>query len=221
LRAESSRCIAGIGTDVLLGRLQDVLNRNVAGSRRAQELARRLDGRALELELSGTPLRIFLEIGDGRIALTERRDSPADARLAGTPLSLLALAGPQAEGRLRSGKVRIEGDAEIAQAFRELLEHTQPDLEEELAQVVGDVAARRVANLARGMLDFGRRATDSLATSAAEYLQEEGRDVPVRLEVEEFLRDVDLLRDDVARLEARLARLAPRRDGKPTRRRRG
>jgi ubiquinone biosynthesis accessory factor UbiJ len=206
---------------VLLERLQDVLNRNVAGSRRAQELTRRLDGRALELELSGTPLRIFLEIGDGRIALTERRDSPADARLAGTPLSLLALAGPEADGRLRSGKVRIEGDAEIAQAFRELLEHTQPDLEEELAQVVGDVAARRVANLARGMLDFGRRATDSLATSAAEYLQEEGRDVPVRLEVEEFLRDVDLLRDDVERLEARLARLAPRRDGKPTRRRRG
>lgn len=206
---------------MLLERLQDVLNRNVAGSRRAQELTRRLDGRALELELSGTPLRIFLEIGDGRIALTERRDSPADARLAGTPFSLLALAGPQAEGRLRSGKVRIEGDAEIAQAFRELLEHTQPDLEEELAQVVGDVAARRVANLARGILDFGRRATDSLATSAAEYLQEEGRDVPVRLEVEEFLRDVDLLRDDVERLEARLARLAPRRDGKPTRRRRG
>ena len=195
---------------MLLGRLQDVLNRNVAGSRRAQELARRLDGRATE----------------GRIALTERRESPADARLAGTPLSLLALAGPEAEGRLRSGKVRSEGDAEIAQAFRELLDHTRPDLEEELAQVLGDVAARRVANLARGVLDFGRRATDSLATSAAEYLQEEGRDVPVRLEVEEFLRDVDRLRDDVERLEARLARLAPRRDGdagkpagKPRRRR--
>ena len=206
---------------MLLGRLQDVLNRNVAGSRRAQELARRLDGRALELELSGTPLRIFLEITDGRIALTERRESPADARLAGTPLSLLAIAGPEAEGRLRSGKVRIEGVAEIAQAFRELLDHTRPDLEEELAQVLGDVAARRVANLARGVLDFGRRATDSLATSAAEYLQEEGRDVPVRLEVEEFLRDVDRLRDDVERLEARLTRLAPRRDGdvgKPRRR---
>ena len=203
---------------MLLERLQDLLNRNVAGSRRAQELTRRLDGRALELELSNTPLRLFLEARDGRIVLTERRDSPADARLAGTPLSLLALAGPEAEGRLRSGKVRIEGDAEIAQAFRELLEHTRPDFEEELAQVVGDVAARRVANLARGVLDFGRRATDSLVTSAAEYLQEEGRDVPVRLEVEEFLREVDRLRDDVERLETRITRLAPREDSDPGRR---
>jgi ubiquinone biosynthesis protein UbiJ len=203
---------------VLLERVQDVLNRNVAGSRRAQELTRRLDGRALEIELTNTPLRLFLEARDGRIVLAERRDAPADARLAGTPFSLLALAGPEAEGRLRSGKVRIEGDAEIAQAFRELLEHTRPDFEEELAQVLGDVAARRVANLARGVLDFGRRATDSLVTSAAEYLQEEGRDVPVRLEVEEFLREVDRLRDDVERLETRIARLAPRRDSDPGRR---
>jgi ubiquinone biosynthesis protein UbiJ len=204
---------------MLLERLQDVLNRNVAGSRRAQELTRRLDGRAIELEVTNTPLKIFMEARDGRIVLAERRDTPADARLAGTPLALLALAGPEAGGRLRSGQVRIEGDAEIAQAFRELLEQTQPDLEEELSQIVGDVAARRVANLARDVLAFGRRATDSLATSAAEYLQEEGRDVPARIEVEEFLRDVDQLRDDVERLEARITRLAPPRDNGPTRRR--
>jgi ubiquinone biosynthesis protein UbiJ len=204
---------------MLLARLQDVLNRNVAGSRRAQELTRRLDGRALELEVTNTPLKIFMEARDGRIVLAERRDTPADARLAGTPLSLLTLAGPGAEGRLRSGKVRIEGDAEIAQAFRELLEQTRPDFEEELSQIIGDVAARRVANLAREVLAFGRRAGDSLATSAAEYLQEEGRDVPARIEVEEFLREVDRLRDDVERLEARLTRLAPGRDDGPTRRR--
>jgi len=204
---------------MLLARLQDVLNRNVAGSRRAQELTRHLEGRALELEVTNTPLRIFMEARDGRIVLAERRDTPADARLAGTPLSLLALAGPEAEGRLRSGRVRIEGDAEIAQAFRELLEQTRPDFEEELSQIVGDVAARRVANLAREMLAFGRRASDSLATSAAEYLQEEGRDVPARIEVEEFLRDVDRLRDGVERLEARLTCLAPGRDHGPTRRR--
>ena len=204
---------------MLLARLQDVLNRNVAGSRRAQELTRRLESRALELEVTNTSLKIFMEARDGRIVLAERRDTPADARLAGTPLALLALAGPEAEGRLRSGKVRIEGDAEIAQAFRELLEHTRPDLEEELSQIVGDVTAHRVANLAREVLAFGRRATDSLATSAAEYLQEEGRDVPARIEVEEFLRGVDQLRDDVERLEARITRLAPPPDNRPRRRR--
>ena len=44
----------------------------------------------------------------------------------------------------------------------------------------------------------------------AEYLQEEGRDLPTRTEVEEFLSGVDQLRDDAERLEARLARVEAR-----------
>jgi ubiquinone biosynthesis protein UbiJ len=195
---------------MLLSRLEELLNRNVAESRRAQALCRQLDGRAIELEVRDTPFRLYMEARDGRIALADRRETEADARLSGTPLSLLALAGPGAEGRLRSGTVRIEGDAEIAQRFRELLEQARPDVEEELSRVIGDVAAHRVANFARGFLDLGRRATDSLATSAAEYLQEEGRDLPVRIEVDEFLKDVDRLRDDTERLEARIARVEAR-----------
>jgi len=192
---------------MLLSRLEELLNRNVAESRRAQALCRQLDGRAIELEVRDTPFRLYMEARDGRIALADRRETETDARLSGTPLSLLALAGPGAEGRLRSGTVRIEGDAEVAQRFRELLEQARPDVEEELSRVIGDVAAHRIANFARGFLDLGRRATDSLATSAAEYLQEEGRDLPVRIEVDEFLKDVDRLRDDTERLEARIARL--------------
>jgi ubiquinone biosynthesis protein UbiJ len=40
-----------------------------------------------------------------------------------------------------------------------------------------------------------------------EYLQEEGRDLPTRVEVDEFLEGVDRLRDDTERLEAKLARI--------------
>jgi ubiquinone biosynthesis protein UbiJ len=46
-----------------------------------------------------------------------------------------------------------------------------------------------------------------LTTNVVEFLQEEGRDVPTRVEVEEFLEGVDRLRDDAERLEAKLARL--------------
>ena len=103
--------------------------------------------------------------------------------------------------------MRIEGNAEVAQKFRELLAESKPEFEEELAHVLGDVAARQVANIARGFLDWGRKASGSLTTNVVEFLQEEGRDVPTRTEVEEFLESVDRLRDDAERLEARLVRL--------------
>jgi ubiquinone biosynthesis protein UbiJ len=192
---------------MLLDRLEAILNRNVADSRRAQALVRQLDGRVMSLTVEGTPLQFFLRAEGGRLELAPRHDGGTDASLSGTPIALLALAGPRAEGALRGGGVRIEGEAEVAQRFRELLAEAQPDFEEELARVVGDVAARQVSNFARGLFDWGRRASDSLAGSMAEYLQEEGRDLPTRTEVEEFLAGVDRLRDDAERLEARLARL--------------
>jgi len=195
---------------MVLDRLEALLNRNVADSRRAQALVRQLDGRVMSLAVEGTPVTVFLRAEGGRLQLAARHDGAADATLSGTPIALLSLAGRRAEGALRAGSVRIEGDAEIAQRFRELLAETEPDVEEELSRVIGDVAARQVANLARGLFDWGRRASGSLAGSVAEYLQEEGRDLPTRTEVDEFLADVDRLRDDAERLEARLTRIEAR-----------
>jgi ubiquinone biosynthesis protein UbiJ len=77
--------------------------------------------------------------------------------------------------------------------------------------VIGDVAAHQVASFARGVLDWGRKASTAFAGNVAEYLQEEGRDVPARVEVEEFLEGVDQLRESADRLEARLARLEAQR----------
>jgi ubiquinone biosynthesis protein UbiJ len=200
---------------MLLERLEAILNRNVAESRRAQALARQLDGRVMSLTVEGTPLEFYFRAEGGRLAIASRHEGTADASLSGTPISLLALAGPRAEGALRGGGVRIEGDAEVAQRFRELLSEAQPEFEEELSRVFGDVAARRFANLARGLIDWGRKASGSFTGSVVEYLQEEGRDLPTRTEVEEFLADVDRLRDDAERLEARLARLESRRQASP------
>ncbi len=191
--------------NAIFDRLSAVLNRNVAQSNRAATLAEQLEGRALSLVLEGTPLTLFFKVAAGRIAIETRHDGDADATLSGSPLSLLSLVGPGAQDRLRGSSIRIAGDAEVAQRFQDLLQQAQPDFEEELSRVVGDVAAHQFASLARGVLGWGRKAADSFSTNVAEYLQEEGRDVPARVEVEEFLEAVDQLREDTDRLEARLS----------------
>jgi ubiquinone biosynthesis protein UbiJ len=192
--------------NALFDRLSTLLNRNVAQSERATALAQQLEGRGLALAFEGTPVTLFFRVADGRIALDTREAGDVDARLSGSPLSLLSLVGPGAEDRLRGSSIRIAGDAEVAQRFRDLLQQAQPDVEEELSRLVGDVAAHQFANVARGFFGWGRKAVDSFATNVAEYLQEEGRDVPSRIEVEEFLEAVDQLREAADRFEARLSR---------------
>ena len=66
---------------------------------------------------------------------------------------MLSLIGPDADERRRGTGLRVVGDAEVAQRFRELLSQAQPDAEEELARVIGDVAAHQVATFARGFLE--------------------------------------------------------------------
>jgi ubiquinone biosynthesis protein UbiJ len=187
--------------------LESVLNRNIAASAAARALCRRLDGKVLALHLEGAPANVYFKAHDERMSLDTSHEGAPTATLSGAPLALLRLAGPSPEAVLRSGAVHIEGDAEAVQAFSELLKAAKPDLEEELSRVVGDVAAHQIGNAARSVLGFARRAAGTFAQNVAEYLQEEGRDLPSRTEAEEFVAGVDALRDATERLEARIALL--------------
>lgn len=194
-----------------LSPFESLLNRNIAASSEARATAKQLEGRVLAIVFDGTPLKLFLKAANGQIALANNYDGRADATITGTPLSLSRLAGTKPEDAVRSSSIHIEGDAEVADAFSRLFKLARPDLEEELSRLVGDVAAFQIGSFARGAFAFARRAARTLEQNVAEYLQEESRDVPARIETEEFGDAVDVLRNDVERLEARLQRLAPRR----------
>ncbi len=190
--------------------LEAILNRNISGAARARQLSAQLEGRVLALRATGAPVNLYFSVMAERITLSTDYEGVPHATLSGTPLALLRLVGPSPESALRMRSVHIEGDAEIAQRFSELLEEARPDFEEELSRVIGDFAAHQVGNVARGALDFARRASDAFTQNVAEYFQEESRDLPNRTEADEFIAGVDDLRESVDRLEVRIALLEKR-----------
>ncbi len=201
-------------TPELLRPFEQILNRNIAGSSRARALLAELQGRSMELRFAATPLRVRLAAEADALSVRPAGDEPADAVIEGTPLSFLRLASADAAKTIRAGGMDVKGDAEVAEGFRRLLEAARPDLEEELSRLTGDAPAHYAARFAREALDFGRRASDILARNVAEYLTEESRDLPVRLEAEEFIVGVDRLRESVDRLEVRIAAAERARGGR-------
>jgi ubiquinone biosynthesis protein UbiJ len=115
--------------------------------------------------------------------------------------------GADPEATLGNGEIQISGDTEIAEQFGALLRMARPDLEEELSHLIGDAAAHQLANAARDFQHWMAGASESISRSMSEYVQEERRDVPTRTELGEFLDAVDTLANDLARIEARVARL--------------
>ena len=193
--------------EALLRPAVSMINRQIGASTPARELADELDGRVFAVRVRDTGLAIGLGVDDGAIRLTSVQDSEPDVAATGSLISLARLAGPAGESLLRDGTVEIVGDPLIASHFRKLLRSGRPDFEEELSSVVGDAAAHGVGEFMRGIGRWGREAGSTLQQNVGEYLQEESLAVPGRHEVEAFRQDVRTLRDDVARLEARLNQL--------------
>jgi ubiquinone biosynthesis accessory factor UbiJ len=103
-------------------------------------------------------------------------------------------------------EIEMQGDMELAHEISFLARHLTWDYEEDLSRAVGDIAARRVAEGARGMARFARQAGLRTAQGAAEYWTEESPLIASRVKVEDFVREVSELRDAVERLEKRIER---------------
>jgi len=200
---------------LLLRPFAALLNRGVGQSSTAAAIAAELDGRTLALHLDGLGLTVRLAVADGRIALSTGGDDPADVAISGSPLALLRLLATDPQALFRDGELRLTGSTELASTFRDLLRFAAPDLEDEISRVVGDPAAHQFGQAAREMQAFAGRALEAFGRSVGEYLTEERRSLPSRLEVEEFTTAVDELSAAVDRAEARLALLAARREAGP------
>jgi ubiquinone biosynthesis accessory factor UbiJ len=213
-------------TPVWLAAIESVLNRSISGSQKAQGLARRLDRTSLQVDVEGFA-RIRAAVCGSRLALTAvgtleaGADGGADAVISGSPFALVKLltegAGRtpgQPPDRARAS-AQVAGDAEVAGRYRELFALARPDLEEELSRLVGDLPARRLSLAAQGAIGWIGKLGRTFGENVAEYLQEESRDLVGKTEVEEFVQDVDRLRDTADRVQARLARIEQRLKGAP------
>jgi ubiquinone biosynthesis protein UbiJ len=190
---------------MLTATLENVLNRGLPRSPRAQQLCAELAGRRVAVAIAGSPRHVVIESTGLSLKLSAMEAGvAADATISGGPFSLLALSGAAPETVLQRGDVRIEGDAELAQKFRELALLLRPDLEDELSGVVGDVPAHQLGRLARAAFGWTRKAASTTVRNAAEYFAHERRDLVPRSEAEQFLQGVDTLREDVDRLAARI-----------------
>ena len=187
--------------------IASLLNRNIQDSTPARELCTDLCGTVVAVRVRDTALAAYFVVADDALNVVASSSQEPDVVITGSILTLARMAGQSGETAIRDGSLDLTGDAETADQFQKLLSFAKPDIEEELSGIVGDVAAHRLGELARGLGSWGRNARSTMGANIREYLQEESRDAPSRYEVDKFTGDVNTLRDDVDRVEARINRL--------------
>lgn len=170
-----------------------------------------LHGKVIAVEIEGPAVRVYCLPGPEGINLLTHYTAEADTLLRGTPLALLQLAlHTDSSAVLFKGAVTLQGDIELGQRFKAILSHLQIDWEELLSRFSGDVVAHKFGFFMRECQDWWRHSRGRLQHNAVEYLQQELHSLPLRNQAEAFATAVETLRDDVARLSARIDHLYQR-----------
>ena len=178
------------------------LNHLLKSASWARERLQPFAGKVVRFELA--PFTVgYLLLATGEVA-----DAPAgalpDATFTLTPGIALRMLGGDADAWQ---KVEVAGDGALAREILYIAQNLKWDVEEDLSRVFGDVAAHRMVTAANELRRWQRDSARSFTRAMAAYWTEEQPLVASKPDIERFVRAVDTLRDDVARLEKRIEQL--------------
>ena len=143
---------------------------------------------------------------DGGLAIAGET-AIADATLTVPPsVALRILAGDERANT----SAAITGDTEFATALAKVLQGISWEYEEDLSHIVGDIPAHEIVRRGRAAVSQIKHQTANIAGMFAEYWQEEQPLIAKKRHVEQFVRDVDILREDTERLAQRIRKLKAR-----------
>ena len=193
-----------------LGRaLTAVLERALALDPQMRSQLVAIEGRRIGIELRGTGLALAIEARGGNLVVGPHWAQPGNLNVRAAPASLLAFAlRRDADAPQAPGKVEISGDADLARRLEKLFRNYRPDIEEAFAKTFGDVLGVPLARGVERAFAWSRDSAAALAKDGAEFLREESRDLIAPAEMEQFLDEVDALRERGDRLQARVRAVA-------------
>lgn len=195
----------------VLAALEATVNRALELSpESARELAG-LDDYVFALHCTAPQLDVYLQPAGQGIRLMGVYEGEVTTSVRGEAADFTELAtSKDPTATLINGRLELQGDSAPLIELQQILANLDPDWEAPLVATLGDVAGHQLAQMLRGAFSWGRQAGSSLGRQLDEYIHEEARLSPPRLELEDFYQDVRDLDLRVERLESRVQRLRKR-----------
>ncbi len=190
----------------ILSKVSGILNTVISLDPDFIEHLQKLHGSTVRVVVLGLDLQFDCVVAQTGITVRQSGiDDRCQVELSGPPLSLLRLLW--SDNQLQSsltGDVQIKGDAQLARQLAEVIRKLDIDWEGVLAEKIGNIPAHQTGEWLRSILQWRKHLHDSWQAAGSEFLREESRLLPTRIETEHFMDEVDSLHEAVQRLEARL-----------------
>lgn len=167
-----------------------------------------ISGKVICMHITGLNVKLyFLPDAKGIYSMTEYEGKP-NVTIKAAPVSLMRLNAASDSGKaMLDSDVIIEGNMDLSEKFSDILSGVDLDWEEWLSHIAGDLVAYKAGETVRGATSWLKETKEAMQMNTSEYLQEESRILPAEAEVAYYMDQVDTLRGDTDRLEARVKRL--------------
>ena len=172
------------------------LNTALAQDLETKAKLEQFEQRSIAINIKDFGQVITMTVFDLQIHLVTNSDKEVDLTITSNALTLAKLGSDP--DSLFSADIDINGDVQFAKQLRDLLDGFDFDWEAQLAKVTGDTLAYPLAH--------GIRQFTGWAKSTHQSMQ--ARILPDKSQTNEFMSNIDALRADLDRLEARINRLS-------------
>jgi ubiquinone biosynthesis accessory factor UbiJ len=165
-----------------------------------------LEGKILALQITVPALHVFVMPMDNEVRLMGNWDGDVDTRISGSLLALAQLAQSQVHNLKDSGVTAV-GDISLLVQWQQLVKNLDIDWEEMLSQFTGDIIGHQTAQLLRAKFGWAKDRAQNAQRLTSEFLTEELKALPGKIELEDFYRQVDEVRLAVDRAAARVEKI--------------
>ncbi|MBK8305678.1 MAG: SCP2 sterol-binding domain-containing protein [Pseudomonadales bacterium] len=194
-----------------LAALERAINGALAMDRLGAARIAALRSQVFALHCTVPAFDVFVIPGDTGVRLLGHYEGKTSCSVSGAASDFVALLGATDKAStLVNGALRIAGDSAPLLELQKALAGLDLDWEQRLGVLLGDIPAHRIGRAVRGSVRWGRGTHDSLLRHVEEFIHEEARLAPPRLEVENFFGDLRTLAQGSDRLQASTRRLARR-----------
>lgn len=191
-----------------LAALEAALNRALSLSPGSADSLAALEDCVFALHCTAPKVDFYLQPQGDQMRLMGLYDGPVTTSIRGEASDFTELAASKdPAATLINGRLELVGDSAPLIELQRALSQLDIDWEAPLVNTLGDVAGHQLAELLRGAFSWGKQASAGLSRQLDEFIHEEARLSPPKLELEDFYRDIQDLGLRVERLESRARRL--------------
>jgi ubiquinone biosynthesis protein UbiJ len=192
----------------VLAAMESGLNRALELAPEARGELDSLQDKVFALHCTAPDVDVYLQPRDGALRVMGIYDGPVTTSVRGVASDFAELVtSKDAAATLINGELELEGDSAPLLELRQILAGLEMDWEAPLVAAMGDVAGHQLAQTLRAAYGWSRQASSSLTRQLDEFIHEEARLSPPKLELEDFYQDIQALSLRVERLQSRADRL--------------